>query len=105
MENITWDEFKKIEVRVGTIIEVKDFSFCVDLQRFFDWAFKHEMCLVELVLMVPCTNSIIIITVHCYDISKDSSKLGRDGLAATEMTTVLTTQCSGYASQSVRESP
>ena len=25
MENITWDEFKKIEIRVGTIIEVNDF--------------------------------------------------------------------------------
>ena len=25
MGNITWDEFKKIEIRVGTIIEVKDF--------------------------------------------------------------------------------
>ena len=25
MENITWDEFKKVEIRIGTIIEVKDF--------------------------------------------------------------------------------
>ena len=25
MKNITWDEFKKIEIRVGTIIEVNDF--------------------------------------------------------------------------------
>ena len=25
MENITWDEFKKVEIRVGTIIEVNDF--------------------------------------------------------------------------------
>ena len=26
MKNITWDEFKKVEIRVGTIIEVNDFS-------------------------------------------------------------------------------
>ena len=25
MNNITWDEFKKVEIRVGTIIEVNDF--------------------------------------------------------------------------------
>ena len=25
MKNITWDEFKKVEIRVGTIIEVNDF--------------------------------------------------------------------------------
>ncbi len=25
MENITWDEFKKVEIRIGTIIEVNDF--------------------------------------------------------------------------------
>ena len=25
MENITWDEFMKVEIRVGTIIEVNDF--------------------------------------------------------------------------------
>ena len=25
MKNITWDEFKKIEIRVGTILEVGDF--------------------------------------------------------------------------------
>ena len=25
MKNITWDEFKKVEIRIGTIIEVKDF--------------------------------------------------------------------------------
>ena len=25
MKNITWEEFKKIEIRVGTIIEVNDF--------------------------------------------------------------------------------
>ena len=25
MENINWDDFKKVEMRVGTIIEVKDF--------------------------------------------------------------------------------
>ncbi len=25
MKHITWDEFKKIEIRVGTIIEVNDF--------------------------------------------------------------------------------
>jgi len=25
MDNITWDEFKKVEIRVGTIIEVNDF--------------------------------------------------------------------------------
>ena len=25
MENITWDEFEKVEIRVGTIIEVNDF--------------------------------------------------------------------------------
>ena len=25
MKNITWNEFKKVEVRVGTIIEVNDF--------------------------------------------------------------------------------
>ena len=26
MNNITWDEFKKVEIRVGTIIEVNDFT-------------------------------------------------------------------------------
>ena len=25
MENIMWDEFKKVEIRIGTIIEVNDF--------------------------------------------------------------------------------
>ena len=25
MENITWDEFKKVEIRIGTIIEVNNF--------------------------------------------------------------------------------
>ena len=25
MKNITWDEFKKVEIRIGTIIEVNDF--------------------------------------------------------------------------------
>ena len=25
MDNITWKEFKKIEIRIGTIIDVKDF--------------------------------------------------------------------------------
>ena len=25
MKNITWDEFKKIEIRIGTIIDVNDF--------------------------------------------------------------------------------
>ena len=25
MENINWDDFKKVEIRIGTIIEVKDF--------------------------------------------------------------------------------
>ena len=26
MDNITWDEFKKIEIRIGTIIEVNNFQ-------------------------------------------------------------------------------
>ena len=26
MENINWNDFKKVEIRVGTIVEAKDFS-------------------------------------------------------------------------------
>ena len=26
MRNISWDEFQKIEIRIGTIVEAKDFS-------------------------------------------------------------------------------
>ena len=31
MKHITWDEFKKIEIRVGTIIEVNDFPEAIKL--------------------------------------------------------------------------
>ena len=29
MKNITWDEFKKIEIRVGTIVEAEDFPAAI----------------------------------------------------------------------------
>ena len=30
MKNITWEEFKKIEIRVGTILEVNDFPEAIN---------------------------------------------------------------------------